>query len=226
MNTLFGQAQTTLRASTVTHMRLARPKPDPRVLDLFQESGRNVQKTALLLRELLSDYPESNGLGGEIEECEHEGDRIAHDILRRVAQQTVRRPVPDAADVHALTGALDDIVDFAEEAADQLSRYGVEATMLPAQEIADVLVRASDELTSALKGLHDGSDAGPHLVEIHRLENEADRIVREAVASLFVNGIDPMVVIRWKDIFESLEAAVDACETVANVLEGITLKRQ
>ena len=105
--------------------------------------------------------------------------------------------MPDAADVHALTGALDDIVDFAEEAADQLSRYGVEATMLPAQEIADVLVRASDELASALAGLHDGSDAGPHLVEIHRLENEADRIVREAVASLFVerhrpDGRDPL----------------------------------
>ena len=202
-----------------------RSKTDARLLDLFQESGRNVQRTALLLRELMSDYPESNGVGGEIVECEHEGDRIAHDILHRVAQQTVRRQVPDAADVHALTGALDDIVDFSEEAADQLRRYGVEASMLPAQEIADVLVRASDELTSALTGLHDGSDAGPQLVEIHRLENEADRIVREAVASLFVNGIDPMVVIRWKDIFESLEAAVDACETAANVLEGIALKR-
>jgi uncharacterized protein Yka (UPF0111/DUF47 family) len=203
-----------------------RQRTDPQLLDLFQESGRNVQRTALLLRELMADYPESNGVGGEIVECEHAGDRIAHDILHRVAQQTVRRPVPDAADVHALTGALDDIVDFAEEAADQLSRYGVEATMLPAQEIADVLVRASDELASALTGLHDGSDAGPHLVEIHRLENEADRIVRNAVASLFAGGIDPMVVIRWKDIFESLEAAVDACETAANVLEGIALKRR
>ena len=206
-------------------MRLARPKPDPRVLDLFQESGRNVQKTAVLLRELLADYPESNGVGLEIVECEHEGDRIAHDILHHVAQQSVRHAVPDPADVHALTGALDDIVDFAEEAADQLGRYGVEASMLAAQEIAEVLVSASDELAAALTGLHDGSDAGPHLVEIHRLENEADRIVREAVASLFVNGIDPMVVIRWKDIFESLEAAVDACETAANVLEGIALKR-
>ena len=206
-------------------MRLTRPKPDPRVLDLFQESGRNVQKTALLLRELMSDYPESNGVGEEIVECEHEGDRIAHDILHHVAQQAVRHAVPEPADVHALTGALDDIVDLAEEAADQLSRYGVEAPMLPAQQIADVLVRASDQLGHALTGLHDGSDAGPHLVEIHRLENEADRIVREAVGSLFVNGIDPMVVIRWKDIFESLEAAVDACETAANVLEGIALKR-
>ena len=71
-------------------MRLTRPKPDPRVLDLFQESGRNVQRTAVLLRELMSDYPESNGVGEEIVECEHEGDRIAHDILHHVAQQAVR----------------------------------------------------------------------------------------------------------------------------------------
>jgi uncharacterized protein Yka (UPF0111/DUF47 family) len=203
-----------------------RRRTDPRLFDLFQESGRNVQRTALLLRELMSDYPESNGVGGEIVACEHEGDRIAHDILHHAAQRAVRRAVPEPADVHALTGALDDIVDFAEEAADQLSRYGVEASMAAAQEIADVLVRASDELASALAGLHDASDAGAHLVEIHRLENEADRIVREAVASLFVNGIDPMVVIRWKDIFESLEAAVDACETAAHVLEGIALKRR
>jgi uncharacterized protein len=201
------------------------PRTDPRLLDLFQESGRNVQRTALLLRELMSDYPESNGVGAQIVACEHEGDRIAHDILHHLAQHN-RRVLPEPADVHALTGALDDIVDFAEEAADQLSRYGVEASMLPAQEITDVLVRASDELAKALTGLHDGSDAGAHLVEIHRLENEADRIVREAVASLFAGGIDPMVVIRWKDIFESLEAAVDACETAANVLEGIALKRR
>ena len=201
------------------------PRTDPRLLDLFQDSGRNVQRTALLLRELMSDYPETNGVGAEIVACEHEGDRIAHDILHHVAQHAVRDAVPEPADVHALTGALDDIVDFAEEAADQLGRYGVEASMLPAQEIADVLVRASDQLALALTGLHDGSDAGAHLVEIHRLENEADRIVRDAVASLFDNGIDPMVVIRWKDIFESLEAAVDACETAANVLEGIALKR-
>ena len=127
--------------------------------------------------------------------------------------------------MHALTGALDDIVDFAEEAADQLGLYGVEAPMVPAQEMAEVLVGASEHVAGGLRGLRNGHDPAPHLVEIHRLENEADRIVREALASLFATGIDPMIVIRWKDIFESLEAAVDACETVANVLEGITLKR-
>jgi uncharacterized protein Yka (UPF0111/DUF47 family) len=203
-----------------------RRKTDLRLLELFAESGRNVQRTAHLLRDLLTDYPDSNGVGREIVECEHEGDRIAHDILHRAAEHVSRRVVPDAADVHALTGALDDIVDHSEEAADQLGRYRVEASMEPAQAMADVLVRATEELGPALRGLHAGVDAARHRVEIHRLENEADRIVRDAVASLFVNGIDPMVVIRWKDIFESLEAAVDACETAANVLEGIAIKQR
>ena len=205
-------------------MRLVRPKPDPVLLDLFTESGHNVQRTATLLRELFADYPESNGVGRAIVECEHEGDRIAHDILLRAQHQSTKRSVPEPADVHALTGALDDIVDFSEEAADQLGRYGVEASMEAAQQIADVLVRCTDEIVEALRELSEGVDAAVHRVEIHRLENEADRIVREAVAALFANGIDPMVVIRWKDIFESLEAAVDACETAANVLEGIAIK--
>ena len=96
--------------------------------------------------------------------------------------------------------------------------------MEAAQEIADVLVRCSERSSRRCAGCATGVDAAGHRVEIHRLENEADRIVREAVAALFANGIDPMVVIRWKDIFESLEAAVDACETAANVLEGIAIK--
>jgi uncharacterized protein len=205
-------------------MRLSRPKPDTVLLDLFDEAGRNVQRTAQLLRDLFADYPESNGVGAAIVECEHEGDRIAHDILYRAQER--RNIVPEPADVHALTGALDDIVDYSEEAADQLRRYSVEASMEAAQEIADVLVRATEEIVAALKGMRGGVDAAAHRVEIHRLENEADRIVREAVAALFANGIDPMVVIRWKDIFESLEAAVDACETAANVLEGIAIKQR
>jgi uncharacterized protein len=207
-------------------MRLTRPKPDAQLLDLFAASGRNVSRTSALLRALLEDYPDSNGVGGEIVACEHEGDRVAHDILHRVAQQAPRRGALEPADVHALAVALDDIVDYAEEAADQLRRYAVEAAMESAQALADVLVRTAAEVEHGLRGLHDGVDAGSHLAAVHTLEDEADRIVREAVASLFVNGIDPMVVIRWKDIFESLEAAVDACEAVANILEGIALKRQ
>ena len=93
--------------------------------------------------------------------------------------------------------------------------------MEQAQEIAGVLVGCAEHVAAALRGLRSGADLAPHLVEIHRLENEGDRLVRAAVASLFANGIDPMMLIRWKDIFDTLEEAVDACETVANVLEGI-----
>jgi uncharacterized protein len=200
----------------------ARTQRDSELLDLFADSGRNVLHAAELLRELLARWPEKGDRLGDIAAAEHEGDRIAYDILRRLAE---RGSPLDAADVHALACALDDIVDYAEEAADRLSLYRVEATMDQAVDIARVLVLAAGEVAAALEGLRDGDDLAHRLIEIHRLENEADRLVRAAVAALFVDGIDPMAVIRWKDIFETLEAAVDACQTVANVLEGLCLKR-
>ena len=204
---------------------MRRAKPDPELLGLFEESGRNVQRACMLLRDLLSDYPEQSQLAREILLCEQEGDRIVHDILHRLAATGSKRAQLDSADVHALAGALDDIVDYAEECADQLGLYGVEAPMEQSQQIATVLVGASEHVATGLRGLRNGLDVAPQLVEIHRLENEADRLQRSAIADLFVTGIDPMMVIRWKDIFETLEAAVDACETVANVLEGACLKR-
>jgi uncharacterized protein Yka (UPF0111/DUF47 family) len=197
-------------------------KEDGALLELFEDSGRNVERASTLLRDLFAEYPEQPELAAAVRDCEHEGDRIAHEILSRLAE---RGAALDAADVHALTGALDDIVDHAEEAADQLNLYGVEAPMEQAQEMTVVLVAAAAQVAASLHALRAGEDLAAGLVEIHRLENDADRIVRAAVASLFVNGIDPMMVIRWKDIFDTLESAVDACETVANVLEGITLKR-
>jgi len=200
-------------------------KEDTELLMLFEQSGRNVQRASCLLRDLIAEYPDKAELAHEVRACEHEGDRIAHEILSRLAARGARGANLEAADVHALTGALDDIVDYAEEAADQLGLYGVEAPMEQAQEMTCVLVRAADEVLAALRELRDGGELGERLVEIHRLEDRADHVVRAAVASLFVQGIDPMMVIRWKDIFETLESAVDACETVANVLEGITLKR-
>jgi uncharacterized protein len=202
-----------------------RPQPDPELLTLFEESGRNVQRSALLLRDLLKDYPEQVGLARDIVLCEQEGDRIVHDILHRLAERGSRRAHLDSVDVHSLAGALDDIVDFAEQAADQLALYGVEAPMEQAEQIAEVLVLSAEQVATSLRGLRNGLDVGPQLVEIHRLENEGDRIERAALADLFRAGIDPMIVIRWKDIFETLESAVDACETVANVLEGMVLKR-
>jgi len=206
-------------------MKLAEAREDAELLTLFEESGRNVQRASCLLRVLFAEYPERPELAREVLACEHDGDRIAHEILSRLAERGSRAADLDAADVHALAGALDDIVDYAEEAADQLGLYGVEAPMEQAQRMTEVLVDTADLVAGSLCGLRSGESVAQELVQIHRLENEADRIVRAAVASLFVNGIDPMMVIRWKDIYDTLESAVDACETVANVLEGITLKR-
>ncbi|HMJ33615.1 MAG TPA: DUF47 family protein [Baekduia sp.] len=202
---------------------------DTGVLDLFEESGRNVQRATLLLRDLLADYPERADLARDLLLSEQEGDRITHDIIHRLNRSPparAGRPPLDPSDGHQLATTLDDIVDFAEQAADELSLYGVEAPMEQAALIAEVLVGAGDQVAQALRCLRSGSEMAPHLVEIHRLENEGDRLGREAVASLFATGIDPMVVIRWKDIFETLEQSIDACEKVAHVLEGITLKRR
>ena len=206
-------------------MAFFRPPYDGTTLDLLEECGRNVQRVAILLRELLVDYPEHAELAADVRLAEQEGDRITHDIIHRLNGSGGGGRAPfDATEGYQLATALDDIVDHAEHAADCLGLYAVEAPMEQAVEMADVLVDSAAQVARALEALRAGAELGPSLVEIHRLENDADRISRAAIASLFVNGVDPMVVIRWKDIFETLEASVDACETVAHVLEGITLK--
>jgi predicted phosphate transport protein (TIGR00153 family) len=207
-------------------MSFLRRDVDPALMSLVEEAGRNIQRCGLLLRDLLVDYPEHATLAQDLKVCEQEGDRITHDIIHRLAAgRRVRAPF-GPRDGYALATALDDIVDHSEQTAAQLGLYAVEAPMEQAVEFADVLVGAGEQIAQALRCLRTGTDLAPHLVEIHRLENEGDRLQRDGVASLFAGGIDPMVVIRWKDIFESLEAAVDACETVAHVLEGITLKQR
>src|SRR3954469_21081276 len=194
-------------------MRLRARRMDTRMLDLVDEAGRNVQRATLLLRDLLAGWPERQELARDLLLCEQEGDRITHDIIHRLNGGGTDGWRPFGADDgHALATALDDVVDFAEQTADTLSVYGIEATMEPATAMGDVLVGAGEQIAAALRSLRTGAAIAPHLVEIRRLENEGDRISRDAVASLFAGGIDPMVVIRWKDIFESLESCVDACE--------------
>jgi predicted phosphate transport protein (TIGR00153 family) len=207
-------------------MSFLRGPVDQTLVKLVEEAGLNVQRSSLLLRQLIADLPEHAPLAEELAACEREGDRITHDIIHRLnGARRVRGPF-DAGDGYVLATALDDIVDHTEQAGAQLGLYGVEAPMEQAVEFANVLVAAGEPILAALRCLSTGEDLAPYLVEIHRLENEGDRLLRDGVASLFAQGTDPMVVIRWKDIFESLEAAVDACETVAHLLEGIVLKRR
>ncbi len=189
--------------------------------DLFEEAGANVVRAAELLSRMLDDWPETD-LAQEIKTVESEGDRITHDLIHRL-NQTFVTPL-DREDIIALASALDDIVDFIEEVADFLGLYRIEAPMDQSLQLAAVLRQATIQVAAALPRLRTLDDVSAQTIEIHRLENEGDRIVREALASLFVRGIDPMMVIRWKDIFERLEEAIDATETVANVLQNILIK--
>jgi predicted phosphate transport protein (TIGR00153 family) len=202
--------------------RLSLVPKDREFFNLFDEAGTNILHSAQLLVRLMKQWPDAGGLGREILICEQEGDRITHDIIHRLNSTSVT-PI-DREDIHALASALDDIVDYTEEAADFMGLYHIEAPMEQAQQLAGVLEDACRNIAQALNRLRGFRELNHYFVEVNRLENEGDRITREALASLFRGGIDPMVVIKWKDIFERLEQAIDACEHVANILEGIVVK--
>jgi predicted phosphate transport protein (TIGR00153 family) len=197
--------------------------PKDRVFfDLFNEAGQNTVRAARLLRQMLEEWPDERGLAREILLAEQEGDRITHDIISRL-NSTFVTPI-DSEDIYGLATKLDDIVDYTEETADFMGLYSIEAPMDQALELADVLVKSCEQLAGALEHLRAFKGLEQYWIEIHRLENDGDRLYRDAVASLFANGIDPMVVIRWRDIFLRLERAVDATEGAAHILEGIVIK--
>ncbi len=195
---------------------------DREIFDLFERAAANIVRAAELLDEMLAGFPETQGLAREILICEQDGDQITHELIRRL-NQTFVTPI-DRADVLRLTSALDDIVDFIEEVADYLGLYRIEAPMIQAQALAHVLLDGVRQIEMAIPLVREYRDISKHTVEVNRLENEGDRIVRAAIASLFEGGIDPMVVIRWKDIFERLESAIDSVERAAYILEGIVIK--
>jgi predicted phosphate transport protein (TIGR00153 family) len=195
---------------------------DREFFDLFEEAARNVVRGADLLDQMLTDYPDRADLGRDIVICEQEGDRIAHDIHHRL-NSTFVTPI-DREDILELTSDLDDIIDLIDEVADYLGLYKIEAPMEQSQRMAHILLQATRQIAEAMPRLRTFQDLSHFTVEVNRLENDGDRTSRHAIASLFDNGIDPMVVIRWKDIFERLEEAIDACEHVANTLEGIVIK--
>ncbi|MCK9247891.1 MAG: DUF47 family protein [Solirubrobacteraceae bacterium] len=198
---------------------------DP-LTDLIGRFGSTIVQATATLRTLVAECPDRTGLTEELARIEHEGDRIAHDVIRHLR---LGSPGPwpfDAEDGYRLTGALDDVVDATDAAGDMLAVYRVEAPTDQATRLAELLVAAGAAVDDALQAFCAGDDAEPHLVRIHRLENEADRTSRDAIGSLFVDGLDPLFVIRWKDIYTAMEDAIDDCERVAHVLAGIELKRR
>jgi len=192
--------------------------------DLFEEAGNNAVRAAELLELMLDTWPDHGEALRDVVVCEQEGDRITHDIIQRL-NQTFVTPF-DREDIIDLASAMDNIVDFIEEIADFLGLFRIEAPTDQAQRMARVLHEATRQVNGAMPALRRLEDIRTFMVEVNRLENEGDRILREAVATLFDHGIDPMMVIRLKDIYERLEDAIDATEAAMNIMSGIIIKNR
>jgi uncharacterized protein len=197
---------------------------DTRYFDLFEESARAAVTAAELLQRFIDGIPDESSLAKQISEVESDADRVTHDIVQHVGATFVT-PL-EREDILELASALDDVTDYIDETADLIQLYKVEAPMEEAIALCAILVEATHALSKAMPRLRTFGDVRHYTVEVNRLENDADRLSRSAIAGLFDGGIDPMVVIRWKDIFERLEEAVDATEKVANILEGIIIKNR
>src|SRR5690242_7116505 len=191
---------------------------------LFDRAAQNLVATAQLLLDLLEHYPDRRDLVDQIKDREHEGDAVTHEIVQLV-NKTFVTPI-DGEDIYDLATALDDVCDFMDQVADELNLYGVDEVPSEAIEQAGVILRTVGKLADAIAGLDGLRDVSDHLVAIHTLEDEADRIVRDATARLFRDGLDPLVVIRWRDIHADLEQAVAGCGRAAHVLESVYLKNR
>jgi uncharacterized protein len=192
---------------------------------LYNRSAENIAAITDRLIELLERFPaDADDLVREVKALEHEGDRLTHELVD-LLNRTFVTPF-DRDDMYRLAGALDDICDHVDEAAGRIVSYGVTEIRLHAREQAQVIRRSAGKLADAVALLEGFQDSRGHLDELRELEDVGDRILHDSVSSLFMARADPLEVIRWKDIHESLEEAVDACGYAANVLEAIVVKNR
>ncbi len=193
---------------------------------LFEESARNMVKTARRLKEMVDTWDNIEGRVAEITELEHAGDTITHQIMEQL-NRTFVTPF-DREDITQLAHVLDDVTDFIHAAADAMLIYKIDQPSQRAKELADIIVQAASEVERAIPRMRQhGKELKQileHCVEINRLENMADRVFRSALAELFNDTSDIIYIIKWREIYEQMESATDRCEDVANVLEGVALK--
>jgi len=193
--------------------------------ELYAQASANAVEIARLLVELLERFPEDGQrLIGQIKDREHEGDRLTHDVVD-LLNRTFVTPF-DRDDMYRLAGAIDDICDHIDEAADNLGSWGADRVPAKAQSQAGVILRAATKLDEAIGRLEGFRNSSQQLDALRELEDEGDELVRDAVAELFSSTDDAKAIIRWKDIHERLEEAVDALENAADVLEAILVKNR
>jgi predicted phosphate transport protein (TIGR00153 family) len=191
---------------------------------LFTQASANARDIARVLVDLLDGWPESRERLRDIRELEHEGDRLTHEVIN-LLNRTFVTPF-DRDDMYRLISVIDDVCDHIDEAADNIDAYEVRNVPEKARQQAEVIFRAATRLHEAVERLEGFKDSARQLAALRELEDEGDRLSREAIAELFRSGADPLTIIRWKDIHEQLEEAVDACENAADVLEAILVKNR
>ena len=205
-------------------MRLSLRPQKREFFALFTQASENARDIARALVELLEDWPSSREKLRDIRELEHEGDRLTREVID-LLNRTFVTPL-DRDDMYRLVTAIDDICDHVDEAADNIDAYEVREVPQSARRQAEVVHRAASHLCEAVALLEGFKDSQRQLLAVRQLEDEGDTLAREAVAELFRSGADALTIIRWKDIHEQLEEAVDACENAADVLEAILVKNR
>jgi hypothetical protein len=193
--------------------------------ELYARASANAIEIARLLVDLLETFPQDgDSLIAQIKEREHDGDRLTHDVVL-LLNSTFVTPF-DRDDMYRLASAIDDICDHVDEAADNLGSWGVERVPEKARSQAKVILEAARQLDEAVRRLDGFKDSSDQLRALRELEDEGDQLERDAVAELFATTDDAKTIIRWKDIHERLEEAVDALENAADVLEAIVVKNR
>ena len=204
-------------------MRISLTPRTSEFFTLFGKAGENALQVSRLVERRFREHPNSGITQEQVKKEETEGDAITRDLITLLNTQYVT-PF-DRDDIYMLATEVDDIVDYLEEASDLLGLYGVEMPTRHAVEQCGIIVRACEQLAAALDNLKGMRGVQEALVQVKAHEDEGDRVLRDALAALFRDeAIDPLIVIRWKDIYEALERALDACETVANVVANILVK--
>ncbi len=195
---------------------------DEQFFDLYNEMADEIQRAAKMLEQMLATDPPDVSLVDAIKDAEHKCDALTHDTIQRL-HRTFVTPL-DREDLYALAASLDNVMDAIDAAAAMVRLYRIEKIRPGARELARTVSQSSDRLHSALESLQKKTPVQPHAVEINRLENEADRAYQVAIRDLFDTETDPILIIKWKEVLDMLEQVTDACEDVANVIEGVVVK--
>jgi uncharacterized protein len=197
------------------------PKEE-KFFDMFTEMAQNVHEASKLLRKMMGNPDEMQDLANSIKALEHKGDRMIHDLMTKL-NKTFVVPI-DREDIYALASKIDDVIDLTEAVARRIILFKIHEMRDPAIQLSQVLDRATAALVLAVSELQNGMKVMDHCLEINRLEDEADHIYHLALGNLFEIEKDPIALIKWKELYETLEASLDMCEDVANVIESIIVK--